>query len=379
MKRFYWLLAIAAATAACGDDSPSTGGGGQNAGGQGGSGTGASGLGGAGAGGAGMGGSGGEGGMVPVADVHLVGRYETTNDPRATWPASSAIAHMNGPDASVRLSGSADLWFEIVIDGTSTGRFKTSGGEQVYPLATGLSAGEHTIEIVRRNEGFFGEFTFLGFEPQTAVVPSPYPYEHRVEFVGDSLTCGYGIEGAPGCSFSGDTESAYSTYALVAGRTLDFASHLICYSGKGVHQNYGGDLSEPMPVLYPRTLTDSPAPTWDPSAFPADAVVVNLGTNDFSAALDENAFVADYVALLTTIRSRHPSAYILGITWANWGASNESLVTDAFGAFDDANTGTLQFTIDPSDGFGCDYHTNVVTNQKLGALLSTTLHDRLGW
>ncbi len=287
---------------------------------------------------------------------------------------------MTGPDASVRLTGSAGIWFEIVIDGVSTGRFETSGGEVLYPLAAGLPGGEHTVEIVRRNEGYFGPFVFLGFEPASAIVPSAYPYQHRIELIGDSLTCGYGIEGPNElCDFSADTESAYTTYALVAARELDAAAHLICYSGKGVHQNYGGDLNEPMPELYPRLFTGSDTPEWDPADFPAEVVVVNLGTNDFSAPIDDGAFVADYVALLEVARARHPAAYLLGITWAHWGASNEALVEDAFAALGDANSGTLRFSIDPSDGLGCDYHTNTVTNQKLGALLSQTLQDRLGW
>lgn len=280
----------------------------------------------------------------------------------------------------MRLRAAAGIWFEIVVDGASVGRFETTGGETLHTLATNLSPGEHTVEIVRRNEGFFGSFAFLGFEPTEAVVPSVFPFERRIEFIGDSLTCGYGIEGPNAtCDFSGPTESAYSTYAWQASRELDAAAHLICYSGKGVHQNYGGNLTEPMPVLYPRTFTGSADPAWDPSAFAADVVVINLGTNDFSANLDDAAFVADYVELLTTARTRHPSAYLLGVTWAHWGSGNEALVHDALAAFADTNTGTLQFSIDQADGLGCDYHTNVVTNTKLGTLLADTLRDRLGW
>jgi lysophospholipase L1-like esterase len=326
-----------------------------------------------------VGGAGGAGGAAELFDVHLVGRYRSDTT-EASWSGSSARTTMVGPTASVRLSGNAGIWFEIVVDGESVGRFETTGGEELVPLATGLDASEHTIEIVRRNEGFFGTFAFVGFEPQSAIVPTPYPYAHRIEFVGDSLTCGYGIEGASAtCNFSAETESAYSTYALVAARDLGAAAHLVCYSGKGVHQNYGGDLDEPMPVLYPRTLTNDASLSWSPEDFPADAVVVNLGTNDFSAPIDSAAFVADYVALLETIRARHPSAYLLGVTWAHWGASKEALVAQAFTERGDTNAGTLRFSIDPADGLGCDYHTNTVTNAKLGALLRDTLRERLGW
>ena len=53
-------------------------------------------------------------------------------------------------------------------------------------------------------------------------------------------------------------------------------------------------------------------------------------------------------------------------------------VEDAFAALADSNSGTLRFSIDPADGLGCDYHTNTVTNQKLGLLLASTLQERLG-
>ncbi len=327
------------------------------------------------------GGEGAAGGGAVLSNVHLVGRYdvETSSSPRATWSGASALATMMGPSAAVRLSAPAGLWFEIVIDGQSVGRFETVAGEATYPLAEALPSGPHTVEISRRNEGFFGIHEFLGFEPASAIVMSPSPYKVQLEFIGDSLTCGYGIEGASAnCSFSGATESAYSSYALVAARELSAAAHLICYSGKGVHQNYGGNTGEMMPELYPRTLTGNATPVWAPEQFAAEVVVINLGTNDFSAALDESAFVEDYVALLNTARARHPQSYLLGITWAHWGASKEALVEDAFAALADGNSGTLGFAIDPADGLGCDYHTNVVTNQKLGLLLASTLQQRLG-
>jgi hypothetical protein len=382
MQSLAWVsMVLVTASFACGDDGGrggegALGGGAAGAGGPGGAG--GTGPVGGGGGGPSSGGA-GAGGAAPVADVHLVGRYEA-GTAAATWSGSSAIATLNGPEASVRLSGGGGIWFEIVVDGVSVGRFETTGGEQLYPLATELSPGPHTVEIVRRNEGFFGSHVFLGFEPASAIVPSVYPYQHRIELIGDSLTCGYGIEGPDEfCDFSADTESAYTTYALVAARELDAAAHLICYSGKGVHQNYGGATDEPMPELYPRLFTGADTPAWDPANFPAEVVVINLGTNDFSAPLDDAAFVADYVALLGTARQRHPDAYLLGITWAHWGAGNEALVEDALDAFADANSGTLRFSIDPADGLGCDYHTNTVTNQKLGVLLSQTLRDRLGW
>jgi hypothetical protein len=39
----------------------------------------------------------------------------------------------------------------------------------------------------------------------------------------------------------------------------------------GVHQNYAGDRTEPMPELYGRSLAESAAPAWDFSSWLADA------------------------------------------------------------------------------------------------------------
>jgi hypothetical protein len=38
----------------------------------------------------------------------------------------------------------------------------------------------------------------------------------------------------------------------------------------------------------------------------------------------------------------------------------------------------VEFTIDPQDGWGCDFHPSVVTHQKLGAQLAEQITTTLG-
>ena len=342
------------------------------------------GSGGPGAGGAGGAGAGGDGGAVPTELVHRGGRFDDA-DPTGgwfSWPGTSLATRVDGAGVGITLAGAADVYFEIVVDGASVGRFATTGGQGSYPLASALSAGPHDVAIVRRDEGFFGDVQFLGFEPAAgaSLVASPWPYAHRLEFVGDSITCGYGVEGADAfCSFSGDTESAYLSYASVAARTLSAAAHLIAYSGKGVYQNYGGDLTEPMGELYGRTLTNDPASVWDFARFAPDAVVVNLGTNDFSATIAQADFVAAYVALLTDVRAHHPAVPIFCVSWPSWGATHAAWVATAIAAFAQADVHEVAFTVDDADGWGCDYHPGQLMQQKLGATLATAISTTLGW
>lgn len=211
-------------------------------------------------------GAGGDGGGPPVTALeHLVGRFDESDPagPTATWPGTSYLTRIDGTELSIDLEGPAGLYFQVVVDGVPTEVFRTEVGASPYVVASGLPSGLHDVLVYRRVEGFFGAAQFRGFVPgpATTQVESASPYVHRIEFIGDSITCGYGVEGPNAtCNFSGATESAYETYAAIASRNVSAAAHLIAYSGKGVFQNYGGDLNEPMPVLYQRTLTNDATP-----------------------------------------------------------------------------------------------------------------------
>lgn len=329
-------------------------------------------------------GGGGAGGSVPKSAYHLSGRFDVSDParPKASWSGTTFRTRIAGDSLSISLGGSKDVIFQIEIDGAPTGKLTTTGGDQTYEVAQGLSAGEHEIAIVRRNEGFFGDVAFLGFAPGpgTTIVDTPSPYAHKIELIGDSLTAGYGIEGdSATCNFTGGTESFYGTYGAIAARNVNAEVHAIAYSGKGVFQNYGGDKSELMPELWKRTLTNDASSAWDFATWTPDAVVVNLGTNDFSAPVAEGELVGAYVGLLGEVRKAYPSAMIFCVTWAHWGQTKEGWVTKAMTMSGDANVRHVQFSIDAADGYGCDYHTNLITNAKLGVVLTDALHTELGW
>ncbi len=313
-----------------------------------------------------------------TAAEHYMGRFDLAvgGGPRSTWSGSTARTRIDGTTVSIGLDGPSGVYFQAVVDGALAEVFTTHSGPMSYPVATDLPPGEHEIQVVRRSEGYFGIVEYTGFEvgEGTSIVETPWPYDLHIEFIGDSLTAGYGIECASGDEdFSAQTQSAYTSYAMVAARSLGASANLVAFSGKGVFQNYGGNMDEPMPQLFPRTLTTQAEPEWDWAGNPADVVVVNLGTNDFSAAIAQSDFVGAYVGLLGDVRTHYPDAAIIGITWAHWGAQHEGWVEAAFTQFGDANASTDRFTIDPEDGYGCDYHTNVVSNQKFGDQLAATI------
>lgn len=316
--------------------------------------------------------------------IHYVGRHDAS-DPghvRMGWSGVGAVFRFTGTGASVRLDDKG-RYFTVVVDGAVQATLATSPGEQSYPLAQGLPAGEHTIELYRRTEGSFGPTVLLGVDLEGELLAPP-PVQRRIEIIGDSITCGYGDEGVSPCNFSAETENHYLTYGAVAARALGAELSTVAWSGKGVVNNFGDDVFEPLPTIYDRLLASDAAP-WDFSWQP-DAVVINLGTNDFSTGNDppEAVFVPAYVGFLEHLRSVYPDAFILAIAPTLFGAEAQMVAGylqsavdqrhaagDAAVAFADVNVEWI--------GSGCDGHPTVATHAAMGAKLAATLQAQLGW
>ena len=322
---------------------------------------------------------------APLELLHLEGRFDESNadKPRFSWPGTSIGARFTGgcQKVEVSLEGVDGVWFQVEVDGQPTSKFITTGGAATYTVATDLpDDGHHDIRIVRRNEGWLGKVSFVSFEATGCeMLESPVPHAHRIEFIGDSNTCGYGDEGTAPCSFSADTENVYLTYAAIAARNLDASAHFIAYSGKGVYQNSGGDTDHVMPELYLRTLWDDDDPSYDFSRFDPEVVLVNLGSNDFAHPIADETFIGAYEDFLGEIRERRPNATIICVIWTKWGEAHGALVTEAVDRFGDPNVSTTLFERKNTEPNGCDAHPSLVTHARIGEQLTELIQTKLGW
>lgn len=316
--------------------------------------------------------------------IHYVGRHDASDPDRVRmgWSGVGAVFRFAGTDASVRLDD-AGRYFTVVVDGAVQPPLATSPGEQTYPLAVGLAAGEHTIELYRRTEGSFGATEILGVDLVGELLAPP-PVTRRIEVIGDSITCGYGNEGVAPCSFSAETENHYLTYAAVAARTLGAELSTVAWSGKGLVYNFGDDKNEPLPQVYDRLIAGE-ATAWS-FAWQPDVVVINLGTNDFSTDGDPPAdvFVPTYVDFLAHLRDVYPGAFLLPIAPTLFGdeatlvagylqdaVDQRHAAGDPDVAFADVNVEWI--------GSGCDGHPTVATHAGMAANLVAALELHLGW
>ncbi|HET9870206.1 MAG TPA: GDSL-type esterase/lipase family protein, partial [bacterium] len=114
-----------------------------------------------------------------------------------------------------------------------------------------------------------------------------------------------------------------------------------------------------------------------------DAVVVHLGTNDFSTEPhpDPEDFQRSSVALLAHLRAQYPQASLFWFAatgWPDYYPAVERAVA-ARHAAGDAKVYCVGYPPVPADQMGCDFHPNVKVHQKLATLLTRSLRQKLGW
>jgi lysophospholipase L1-like esterase len=353
--------------------------------------TGGAGAGGASAGSAGQT-SGGAGqpsaGAGPVGP-RFIGRFDQSKPdaPVFAWPGTAIALRFTGTAIGVTLSDNGNNVFEVVLDGRHTVLALQSGMKK-YALRSGLAAGAHDLLLYRRSEASFNETTFNGFDvASSAYLASSVP-TRRLEVIGDSISAGYGDEGVYPCQFTAATENQYLSYEALAARAVNAELYTEAWSGIGVLRNYDGNTTDVMPARYPRTLPERATSTWDFGKFVPDAVVINLGTNDFAQGDPGAAFQSAYSKFVSDLRSHYPSArfflalgpMLSGDSYKQASAYLKAVIAERASA-GDKNLTLLEFgTQDATaDGIGCDYHPSLKTHQKMADKLQAALKADLGW
>ena len=84
---------------------------------------------------------------------------------------------------------------------------------------------------------------FWGFvlDEGKKLVDAPAFSDRKIEFIGNSITCGYGNEGLKKEEhFDYATENHYYSYASITARNLDAQHWVVARSGIGAYRNYNG-------------------------------------------------------------------------------------------------------------------------------------------
>lgn len=242
------------------------------------------------------------------------------------------------------------------------------------------------IKIIKLSEEKYGSFGIKEMKIKSEESLPLTPTENKkfkIEFIGDSITCGYGVEAGSEDKFSTKTENFMKTYAYLISKELDYDYYTVSYSGYGVvsgsvYNPDGPELSKLIPPIYSligkiKGFNDS----WDFDKHKVDLILINLGTNDLiyiaypgvNSEPRYNSFVEKYTEFLGLVRLKNPNTPIICTYGMMGGHELFPYLVKAINIYI-KNSGDqnvfyfLSPDIDKNDGFGALEHPNCITQEK---------------
>ena len=210
-----------------------------------------------------------------------------------------------------------------------------------------------------------------------------------IEFIGDSITCGYGVESKSGSEpFMTSTENFSKSYAYLAAKSLGADYTTCCYSGYGIVSGYTGDGNKNANELLPDCYElASKFEDYDNDwSFPeqCDVVVINLGTNDFNYVSQDlevrgSEFVDSYKTFLKNVREKRPNAAIICTVGTMGDDDVYTLIEQAVAELnDDKITSYFSQPQSMRDGMGANGHPSKRTQQNSADILADKIRKVLG-
>ena len=259
-----------------------------------------------------------------LKNIKLNGRCEQTDKGVSLGYVASAIEFNTDASAAMMVvEANAGVYYAIMVDGKLTAeRQITTQGTNYINLARGLSDGTHNIKIIRDGENRTDtDFIAVSLQLDEGKLLAKDGKKLVVEFLGDSLTSGYGNLVVNGVQNPQELkhQSSVKSYGFLVANKLNLDYRIVSQSGIALQQregyvsffdfynieNYHKDRNKKYTSSSPKDV---------------DIVVVNLGTNDIGAQMYDPknseqvaTYVKHYADLITNIGYRK-DAKILFVT-----------------------------------------------------------------
>jgi lysophospholipase L1-like esterase len=329
---------------------------------------------------------------VDAPEILYSGRRSVDGEGRVLLSYSGAGVRMafRGESVSARVhSDGRGNYVNVYVNGVFREKRELPAGQETWRLAGDLAADQtHTVELVKATEGFHGAMVFGGFalDPEGELRPWPGRRNRRILFIGDSITCGYGIEAeGPDEPYRTQDQNFCLSFAGRTARVLDADCEVVARSGIGIYRNYNGPREgspEPLPALFDRVHFRQAEPRWDPAAFQPHVICINLGTNDFSTAgPDVPRFVEAGADFLRRLNSLYPGArFVLVSGPMQNGPVYRQALRDQLAQSGIPETRAAVFALSPQGrlGFGAHWHPSARQAEQNGEELTRFLAEWMG-
>lgn len=303
------------------------------------------------------------------------------------YPGVSARLNFTGTNLQMSTSPGSG-YFVVEIDSLPPRKIFYSSNDSILTIAGNLPDTAHQARITYAQEGFEFHPVIKGFmiDDERTLLDPPAKQKLKIEFIGNSITCGYGTEGADGEEhFSYDTENHCLSYAYLTARALDADANIVARSGIGVYRNFGGPKDGSpegtMPQEYDNTMIYDKSVPWDFSSFRPDIICINLGTNDLSSSnYDINIFECAYKKFLDHVREKNPDSKIVLLTGSMLNGDDLAVIKDVLDRIAANRKNVFRFDMSPQTGdlgYGSDFHPSAAQSRKMAEELTSFLKTKL--
>jgi hypothetical protein len=272
--------------------------------------------------------------LVPFNQKNLsyMGRVETVQNQYAKfyWPGTSVTINFTGTELKAILkNGYEESYFYVIVDGkeNEARKIKADTIKSTILLADGLKNAKHSVQLFKLSNNTSYTY-FYGFElanDSKVLKATPLP-QRKIEFYGNSITAGHGVDVLPGHDDSGSSYyfNNYWTYAARTARHFNAQYSCIARSGIGIMVSW---FPEIMPEVYDRLNPADSTSKWDFSKYTPDIVVINLFQNDswivnnpqnpqfiarFGTTKPNETFIINsYKNFIKCIRAKYPNSSII--------------------------------------------------------------------
>jgi lysophospholipase L1-like esterase len=334
--------------------------------------------------------------------------FRSKNDPVFAYPGVSIKLKFTGDaiDMLMQEMGEGDEghtnYFNVIIDKDKPVVIKLNKKQRIYFLARNLDLREHTIEIFKRTESSVGTVILHGFRLRRGhrLMALDNIPQRKIEFIGNSLTTGYGNEvtieappkGNPDTGFHSINENNYTAWGALTCRALKAQYVCTAYSGRGMYRNNTGTSIGTMPMVYDYIVPDKADAIWNHQRYIPDVVVIDLGANDFANGVpDSTAFCSTYLSFIEKIRSIHPQTKIICVAgnsltdaWPvgqqRWTRMRSYLNSVVKKSNEKGDAAVYYFELAPQSApYGEDWHPTNATHKKMSEAIVPFIQTIAGW
>ena len=310
--------------------------------------------------------------------IQYYGRIEKLNPalPRFWAPGVYIKAKFEGNICSFFINdqvlyGNVHNYIEIVIDGKIF-RIQTKYTNNKISIK-GLKKGTHTITICKDTESGNGYLEFAGIECKNLLQLPPKPSE-KIEFIGNSITCGFGADASEIACGKGqwyDEHNAYMSYGPLTARALDAQWHITAVSGIGlIHSCCKMQIT--MPQVFDKVDQRDDSIFWNFNDYIPDMVTICLGQND--GIQDSTTFCNAYSDFVKTIRNKYPVAKIILLTSPMANAALTAVLKNYLTSIDDyfhahGDKNIYKYFFEKQYNHGCMSHPDLQEHREIADLL----------